>query len=73
MMIYIKVRKGDYGLINKDGKEIVPCNFLYIGEVSEGIITMKASDKFIYVTKEGKLITKKDIKMQVIFQMEWQE
>ena len=57
-----KVRKGDYGLINKDGKEIVPCNFLYIGEVSEGIITMKASDKFIYVTKEGKLITKKGYK-----------
>lgn len=47
---------GLYGVIDKNGKEIVPALYQEIKDFSEGLAVVKLNDKYGFINREGKLV-----------------
>lgn len=55
---FVKVKlKDKFGVLNVDGRVIVPVEYDYVGRMSEDIIIVKQEDKYGCFDKEGKLVT----------------
>lgn len=53
----ILVKKdGKYGLLNKEGNEIIPCDYQKIGNINEGFIPVVKDNKFGAFNVDGELI-----------------
>ena len=48
---------GLYGIIDKNGKEIVPALYQEIKDFSEGLAVVKLNDKYGFINRAGKLVT----------------
>ncbi len=45
-----------YGFIDKTGTEVIPCQFDYVGDFSEGLARVEINDRYGFVDKTGKLV-----------------
>ena len=55
--VFIRVKhEGKYGLLDKNGKEIVPCEFNEIGEIENGFVFCSNKENSVLVSKEGTVI-----------------
>lgn len=57
-----------YGMINKMGELVVPCQFDFLGQFGEGLIPARKDDKYGYVNLEGKWIIKPIYSSAELFQ-----
>lgn len=54
---YVAIEKEEkYGLMNRNGEIVVPCQFDFLGQFGEGLIPARKDDKYGYINLEGKWI-----------------
>lgn len=49
-------RNMKYGFINKDGEEIIPCQYEYVDEFSNGLALIKVGSKFGFINEKGRFV-----------------
>ena len=52
--LYLVVREGKWGYIDKTGREVIPCKYDNAWSFCEGLVVVMKSDKYGYIDKTGR-------------------